>query len=128
MSIRRLHPAWQIEGRAVRQQDLDGAYGFLYQITHIESGKRYIGIKSVVSGSDWKSYWGSSKTLNAALNILGEDGFRREILEICYLKSDLRQIERKKLFGIKDWSKYYNRQACLKYYGKKAPRKNRKKT
>ena len=74
--------------------------GFVYQITEIESGKKYIGkkffwkpktlpktktrkrrIKTRVE-SDWRSYYGSSKEVQQIVEDKGSDSFKREILRL----------------------------------------------
>lgn len=99
----------------------DTAVGFVYKITNIEIGKFYIGKKSlasvtnklltkkeqsewnkpgripkkkkVVKESDWKDYWGSSKDLLLEIKQLGKEKFKRDILKICYTKSELTYFE-----------------------------------
>jgi len=76
----------------------DGTIGFVYRITHPESGRFYIGKKlatkahtRTVKGkrkrsrveSDWRDYHGSSAELQADVERLGSDSFDREILLFC---------------------------------------------
>jgi hypothetical protein len=91
--------------------------GFVYKITHKASGKFYIGKKilhstrnktltkteiaqwdkpgrvpkkrKVVTESDWQGYWGSSKTLAAAIKEFGKSAFTREIIKPCVSKKQL---------------------------------------
>ena len=82
------------------------AFGFVYLITHIESGKHYVGKKQFwslltkkVKGrtnrshykkeSDWKKYWSSSSEIKEAVEQYGQDAFRREILFLCATKGEL---------------------------------------
>jgi len=80
--------------------------GFVYKITHVESGKYYIGKKSfwkkirrkplkgyrrvrkAVVSSDWEKYWGSSKKFTEYVELEGEDKFSRKILRLCGTKSE----------------------------------------
>lgn len=99
----------------------DTAIGFVYKITNIETGKFYVGKKSlasvtnklltkkeqsewnkpgripkkkkVVKESDWKDYWGSSKDLLLEIKQVGKEKFKRDILKICYTKSELTYFE-----------------------------------
>tara|TARA_B110000908_G_scaffold21802_1_gene24638 strand:- start:3286 stop:3693 length:408 start_codon:yes stop_codon:yes gene_type:complete len=86
-------------------------YGFVYEITNIESGKKYIGKKvfwskktKQVKGkkkkflveSDWKSYYGSNDTLNEER--LKGTKFKREILRLCMTKSECTYFEAKLQF------------------------------
>jgi len=101
---------------------------FVYEITHIKTGKKYIGKKVfwskrrlkplkgykrkriVKTESDWKTYWGSSKKLQADVKKWGEDEFKREIIHLCKTRVDSsyielwEQIDRDVLFD----DKYYN--------------------
>ena len=98
------------------------AVGFVYCITHLESGKRYIGQKRLqrnvvraplkgqkrkrrsVIPSDWMTYWGSSDYLKDLVLKEGPQAFKREILHICFSKGMLNytelqeQINRRVLF------------------------------
>jgi hypothetical protein len=75
----------------------NGHFGFIYLITNLSSGRKYIGRKyfysirrKKVAGrktrkvikkeSDWKSYVGSNKTLTIDINRLGKKDFKFEIL------------------------------------------------
>jgi hypothetical protein len=46
-----------------------------------------------VTESDWSKYWGSSKTLLAAIKESGHDAFTREILKPCTSKKSLGYYE-----------------------------------
>ena len=90
--------------------------GFVYQITEIESGKKYIGkkffwkpkilpktktrkrrIKTRVE-SDWRSYYGSSKEVQQIVEDKGSDSFKREILRLCKTKGECSYYEAKLQF------------------------------
>lgn len=92
-------------------EDIAGYHGFVYAITHVESGRTYIGKKSLVSRrsrpplkgksrrrrdtveSDWRDYWGSSEELLADVERLGEKAFTREILRLCSSRGELNYAE-----------------------------------
>jgi len=81
--------------------------GFVYLITNVVSGRKYIGKKlakfakttyktvTLKNGkkkkkkirgkieSDWKDYYGSSDALTADVESLGKENFTREILFYC---------------------------------------------
>jgi hypothetical protein len=101
-------------------EEIDSKYvGFVYLITNLVTGKRYIGKKlskfsktttktvTLKSGvkkkkkvrsktdSDWKTYWSSSKDVQADVNALGENKFRREILMFCLTKGTATYYEAK---------------------------------
>ena len=90
--------------------------GFVYQITEIESGKKYIGkkffwkpktlpktktrkrrIKTRVE-SDWRSYYGSSKEVQQIVEDKGSDSFKREILRLRKTKGECSYYEAKLQF------------------------------
>lgn len=64
-------------------------YGFVYLITNLITGKKYIGRKyfwkrnkGKYSESDWREYYGSSKFLNEDILKYGKENFKREILSL----------------------------------------------
>ena len=88
-------------------------YGFVYKITHIPTGKIYIGRKyftlsatKQVKGkkkkyrkeSDWKEYYGSSTLLHADIALYGKDQFSREILKLCKNRTECSYYESKYIF------------------------------
>jgi Putative endonuclease segE, GIY-YIG domain len=90
--------SWTFEGREVTEADVEGHFGFVYVITNIVDGRRYVGKKllsraktTTVKGrkkrsrveSDWKTYFGSSTELLEDVKKLGEDSFKREIVMFC---------------------------------------------
>ena len=87
--------------------DPEGFYGFIYLITNKVSGRMYLGRKQywstthkkplkgkkrrrkVIKESDWKSYTGSSKSLNEDIQDLGMKSFRFEVILQCKTKGSL---------------------------------------
>jgi hypothetical protein len=82
----------------------EGTHSFVYLITNLASGKKYIGKKSIYSHktevipgrvkkkktvreSNWKNYWGSCQPLKEDVKLLGKEKFHREILDFCTSKS-----------------------------------------
>lgn len=80
--------------------------GFVYMITELDTGKKYIGkkffwapktlpvtktrkrrVKTRVE-SDWKEYYGSSKEVQEQVKQKGESNYKREILRLCKTKGD----------------------------------------
>lgn len=108
-----------------------GAIGFVYLITNTISGKMYVGKKIFFSSkttqknkkkkrikieSDWKNYYGSNQTLKDLVSINEEKYFIREILHICYSKSQCSYLEIKEQL-IRDAilsPDYYNDWICCK--------------
>lgn len=86
----------------------EGFVGFVYCITNLLDGRRYIGKKlfigtrtKTIKGkkkkekveSDWRDYWGSSEELQADVKKLGENNFKREILHLCKSKGVMSYME-----------------------------------
>ena len=102
---------WLYEGKPFTSDDIGDFFGFVYCITNIQSGKRYIGRKyfqqkrkprggkrRVTSESDWKKYYGSSDELSADRKLLGNSAFKREILSLHTRLGDVNFEETKQLF------------------------------
>jgi hypothetical protein len=99
--------SWYFEGQPVSEEMLNKYYGFVYIITNLDSGKRYLGRKYFWSvrrwkktdkrrkrkESDWRTYWSSSKTVQEDVKLLGEHNFIREVLVFCKTKGDLNRLE-----------------------------------
>jgi hypothetical protein len=110
-------------------------YGFIYEITNILTGKRYIGRKYFsqaktrqVKGkkkrtrveSDWRDYWGSNKELLADIDKYGKENFTRVILKLCETRGNTNYWEAKYQFDnnvlIED--NYYNDWIMIKTHRK----------
>jgi hypothetical protein len=102
---------WLYEGQPF--EDPGEAYGFVYNITHIPTGKKYIGRKyftlagykqvkgkrkKIRKESDWREYWGSSKHLQADIALYGKDQFKREIVRLCKSRTECSYYESKMIF------------------------------
>jgi hypothetical protein len=113
---------WVYNDKPVLDSEIpEAAIGFIYLITHIDSGKMYIGKKNLYSHkysvrtvtvksgvnkgskvkkktkiqipSDWRDYYGSSDFLKEEIAKNGADRYRREIIRYCYSKSELSYYE-----------------------------------
>ena len=114
--------------------------GFVYLITNLNTGKKYIGkklskfkvTKKPLKGrknkrrstkeSDWKTYWGSSDKLNADVEDLGTENFTREILYYCTSRGELSYLEAREQFDRKvlETDEYYNGIINVRVGGSKA--------
>ena len=92
-------------------------YGFIYIITNMVNGKKYIGKKQMKSvkklkplkgrknkrhfdiETDWKTYTSSSTELNQDIMDLGKANFKFEIIHLCDSKFELAYYEAKKQFN-----------------------------
>jgi hypothetical protein len=118
---------WSYQGKAVEEIS-EGYIGFVYIITNLKTGQKYIGKKlaqfkrtkpplkgkrlkrrSVVE-SDWRDYWGSSDRLQADVQALGEENFTREILYLCKSKAEMSYLEAREQFErrVLESDDYYN--------------------
>ena len=118
---------WTYQNQPVEEIP-EGVIGFVYLITNLQTGQKYIGKKlaqfkrtkpplkgkklkrrSTVE-SDWREYWGSSDRLNADVAALGPDKFTREILYYCTSKAEMSYIEAREQFErrVLETDDYYN--------------------
>ena len=104
------HP-WTYKGSTFTSADIDDFFGFVYRITNLQNGRKYIGRKYFTqrrklrgsrrkrtSESDWKAYYGSSKELTEDSKLLGSDCFKREIISLHRSKGQVNFEETKQLF------------------------------
>lgn len=90
--------------------------GFVYCITELDTGKKYIGkkffwkpktlpvtktrkrrVKTRVE-SDWRKYYGSSKEVQELVESKGANNYKREILKLCKTKGECSYWEAKLQF------------------------------
>lgn len=91
---------WLYNDKEIGDDEIEGYASFVYIITNLETGKKYIGKKiftsvrrqkvkgkkrrkKVQKESNWKSYFGSNLALIADVDRLGKDKFEREIVKLC---------------------------------------------
>ena len=135
---------WNYQNKIIQEiSDLpEGAFGFIYQTTHLPTGKKYIGKKSliynlkkklgkkekalwegkgrppiykrVLKESDWKTYYGSHAFIKEAHDY----DLHRQILQIAYNKKELTYLECKYQFILEvlEKKKYLNDNILGKFY------------
>ena len=121
----------------------DDCVGFVYLITNLVSGRKYIGkklakfsktkyqvvklkngtkkrkkIKSKID-SDWLTYYGSNDELKKDVTTLGADNFIREILYFCKSKAECSYIEAREQFThrVLESTDWYNGQISVRVHG-----------
>ena len=116
---------WIYENKIFESENIGNAIGFVYLITNIVNGKKYVGKKSLsmsktkqIKGkkkksrveSAWKNYYGSSPIVKAEVERLGKENFKREILHICNTKTDLTYLELREQIDrrVLETDMYYN--------------------
>ena len=116
---------WQYEGKDFTEGLIGDNYGFVYQITNLTNGRKYIGKKFFYSAktkqikgkkkkikvfSDWQTYYGSSAELAQDVLLLGMENFSREIIHLCQSKGECGYLEAKEQFvrGVMESDDYYN--------------------
>ena len=118
---------WTYQNQLVEEIP-EGYIGFVYIITNLQSGQKYIGkklarfktTKPPLKGkknkrrgykeSDWRDYWGSSDRLNEDVAALGTDKFTREVLYFCKSRAEMSYIEAREQFErrVLETDEYYN--------------------
>lgn len=141
---------WSFEGKTVTSlNDIpEGTFGFIYEITHIPTGKKYLGKKQVISvrkkplgkkelavltdkrakkykivetESDWKTYYGSHPEIKQMIKEGKQSEFKREILIFTRDKKTHTYYENKYLFMkgvIEPDSNYFNDNIEGRYFKK----------
>ena len=128
---------WTYEGNIIDETP-EEYQGFVYCITEISTGKKYIGkkffwrpktlpitktrkrrVKTRVE-SDWRLYYGSSKEVQQLVESTGREGFKREILKLCKTKGECSYWEAKLQFQYDVLLKeeYYNEFIGCKIHSK----------
>lgn len=143
-------PTWTYQGNPITGvEDMpENTYGFIYQVTHLPTGKMYIGKKvlyfernvklgkkelalltdkrtskkkKVIKESDWKTYYGSQKEILDLVKQSKQEEFKREILEFVPSKKLLTYYECKHLFineVLETRNNYINDNILGKFYTK----------
>jgi len=133
---------WLYESQPITEIPEEYA-GFVYLITNIQTGRKYIGkklskfskttyrIEKLKNGkkrrkkirgkieSDWQTYYGSSPELTRDVETLGTENFTREILYYCKSKSECSYIEAREQFArrVLESDEYYNGHIQVRVHG-----------
>jgi hypothetical protein len=116
---------WLYKDNDFTEDQIGENYGFVYVITNLVSGRKYIGKKffyssktKVVKGkkkklkvaSDWQTYYGSNEELKKDVIMHGREQFKREIIHLCLTKGTAGYLEAKEQFinGVLESDDYYN--------------------
>jgi hypothetical protein len=129
-----------------------GAFGFVYEVLHKPSGKKYIGRKQLISvitkalgkkelaeitdkraskkkkvqkESDWKSYYGSHSEIKQLIKEGKQEEFERTILEFAFAPKHLTYLETKYLFSLgvlENGDVYFNDNILGKFFRKDLPK------
>ena len=115
---------WQYKGKDLLDEEIPNkAAGFIYLITYLPTGKKYIGRKLLTKAhrrqkdkkiirsrveSDWREYWSSSPEILGMIEVEGTDNFVREVLMFAPNKALLNYLEEKFLYCVgamesEDW-------------------------
>ena len=120
------------------QQMPEGTFGFIYEVLHVPTGRKYLGKKvlefnrtlpplkgtkrkrKVVKESDWKTYYGSHQEIKGLIKEEKQEEFTREILQYVPTKKLLTYYECKYLFikEVLEGNDYINDNILAKFYRK----------
>ena len=130
---------WYFKSTPFLSENIDDNFGFVYLITNLKNGRRYIGRKyfwqfrtpkgkkrKVKSESDWKKYYGSCPELKEDIEQLGRQNFSRTILSLHKTPGKTNYEETRQLFtnnvltesldnGV---PKFYNSNILSRYFRK----------
>ena len=130
---------WYFKSTPFLSENIDDNFGFVYLITNLQNGRKYIGRKyfwsfrkppgkkrKVKKESDWKKYYGSCPELKADIELLGRQNFSRTILSLHKTPGKTNFEETRQLFihGVLTESldtggpAYYNSNILSRYFRK----------
>ena len=132
---------WTYNGKEYDQTPED-YQGFVYLITELDTGKKYIGKKNfwrpkvlpknskrarkvrTRTESDWRTYFGSNTDLQTLQEQKGSSNYRREILRLCITKGEMSYYEAKLQFDndVLLSDEYYNEFIGCKIHSRHLPK------
>lgn len=127
---------WLYKGKEISDEDIQGYVAFVYLITNLQNGKKYVGKKlltktrtkkikgktrkkKVVTESDWREYYGSNEALKRDVESLGAALFEREILDLCKSRGTANYLEAKYQFlfaVLENPDEWYNEQIRVRVH------------
>lgn len=116
---------WFHDNSEFTDEMINDYVGFVYIITDLENGRKYVGQKlfwspktRMVKGkkkrtkviSDYKEYFGSNLELQERVKLLGPEQFKREILYLCKSKGNMNYLELREQIDrrVMESDAYYN--------------------
>ena len=130
---------WLYNEQPFESENIADNFGFVYEITNLSDGTKYIGRKYFYSmrknpktkrrkksESDWKAYWSSSDIIKSMIAEHGNSSFRREIIALYKTRGGVNygevseQFKRDVLVALKEdgTSMYINDNIGGKYFRK----------
>lgn len=129
---------WTQDGRPFSSSGLEDQVGFVYLITNLLDGRKYIGQKKlwshkflvkrfkngkkgrrkVIIDSDWKTYYGSNKELQEDVKRLGASNFKREVIRVCKTKGlmNYEELREQMIHDVLRDDSYYNSFAGMRIH------------
>lgn len=129
---------WKYQSKEIQSiEDMpDDAIGFVYEITHIPTNRKYIGkkilslkrklpplkgkkrVRRVTKESDWKTYYGSNDEIKSLIKENKHSEFTREILTFAKTKTQLTYLETKYQFinEVLENDNYFNYNILGKFF------------
>lgn len=132
---------WYYQNKEFTSEMIGAHIGFVYLITDLRNGKKYVGKKKFKSKvtrpplkgnkrkrityveSDWMKYYGSSEQVKLLVEEHGPETFHREILHLCNALGEMSYLEAKEQFdrNVLLSDEYYNEFIGCKIHSKHVP-------